>query len=294
MGKLRQESVWGGGQHGAGNNRRKSSRGGVRFPWAMVVLQLAMAIAAGVGTGGAPTSACSLPKQTPYTKEEALSAFIVILPACVSLVQHPGTASPSPAVSALWRTAVLMQQLQSFKALQLLGPLLCHPWVPRSMRCPRLTPASPSRYPHLSPKYKESFDVGSDIFAKFSAYIKNSRKEANSNLEKALLREFQRLDQYLTTPLPEEIDQDSVEDITISKRKFLDGDHLTLADCNLLPKLHIIKIAAKKYRDFEIPADMTGVWRYLNNAYACDEFSHTCPADEEIVHTYASVARKMT
>lgn len=39
---------------------------------------------------------------------------------------------------------------------------------------------------------------------------------------------------------------------------------------------------------------MTGVWRYLNNAYACDEFSHTCPADEEIEHTYASVARKMT
>ncbi|KFQ12006.1 Chloride intracellular channel protein 6, partial [Haliaeetus albicilla] len=99
--------------------------------------------------------------------------------------------------------------------------------------------------------------------------------------EKALLREFQRLDVYLNTPLPEEIDQDSVEDITISKRKFLDGDHLTLADCNLLP--------TKKYRDFEIPADMTGVWRYLNNAYACDEFSHTCPADEEIEHTYASV-----
>ncbi|NXY92293.1 CLIC2 protein, partial [Alcedo cyanopectus] len=149
-------------------------------------------------------------------------------------------------------------------------------------------------YPHLSPKYKESFDVGSDIFAKFSAYIKNPRKEANINFEKALLREFQRLDVYLNTPLPEEIDQDSVEDITISNRKFLDGDHLTLADCNLLPKLHIIKIAAKKYRDFEIPADMTGVWRYLNNAYACDEFSHTCPADEEIEHTYASVARKMT
>uniref|UniRef100_A0A8C0AQ76 Chloride intracellular channel 2 n=1 Tax=Buteo japonicus TaxID=224669 RepID=A0A8C0AQ76_9AVES len=152
----------------------------------------------------------------------------------------------------------------------------------------------PPTYPHLSPKYKESFDVGSDIFAKFSAYIKNPRKEANINFEKALLREFQRLDVYLNTPLPEEIDQDSVEDITISKRKFLDGDHLTLADCNLLPKLHIIKIAAKKYRDFEIPADMTGVWRYLNNAYACDEFSHTCPADEEIEHTYASVARKMT
>lgn len=64
------------------------------------------------------------------------------------------------------------------------------------------------------------------------------------DFEKALLREFHRLDVYLNTPLPEEIDQDSVEDITISKRKFLDGDHLTLADCNLLPKLHIIKVIA--------------------------------------------------
>lgn len=67
---------------------------------------------------------------------------------------------------------------------------------------------------------------------------------AHPDFEKALLREFQRLDIYLNTPLPEEIDQDSVEDITVSKRKFLDGDHLTLADCNLLPKLHIIKVLA--------------------------------------------------
>lgn len=30
------------------------------------------------------------------------------------------------------------------------------------------------RYPHLSPLNKDSFDVGADIFAKFSAFIKNS------------------------------------------------------------------------------------------------------------------------
>ncbi|KYO45099.1 chloride intracellular channel protein 2 [Alligator mississippiensis] len=153
---------------------------------------------------------------------------------------------------------------------------------------------APPRYPHLSPKYKESFDVGSDVFAKFSAYIKNTRKEANEHFERALLREFKRLDDYLNTPLPEEIDQDSTEEVLVSKRKFLDGDRLTLADCNLLPKLHIIKIAAKKYRNFEIPADMTGISRYLHNAHSCDEFTHTCPADEEIERTYATVAKKMT
>lgn len=36
----------------------------------------------------------------------------------------------------------------------------------------------PCRYPHLSPINKESFDVGADIFAKFSAFIKNSPNNA--------------------------------------------------------------------------------------------------------------------
>lgn len=37
------------------------------------------------------------------------------------------------------------------------------------------------RYPHLSPRNKESFDVGCNLFAKFSAYIKNTQKEANKS-----------------------------------------------------------------------------------------------------------------
>ena len=60
--------------------------------------------------------------------------------------------------------------------------------------------------------------------------------------EKNLLRALKKLDSYLNSPLPDEIDADSSEDVTVSQRKFLDGDELTLADCNLLPKLHIIKV----------------------------------------------------
>ncbi|XP_077165352.1 chloride intracellular channel protein 2 [Paroedura picta] len=153
---------------------------------------------------------------------------------------------------------------------------------------------APPKYPSLAPKYKDSLHVGADIFAKFSAYIKNPHKEANKDLEKALLRQFKRLDDYLNAPLPEEIDQDSTEEVVVSRRKFLDGDWMTLADCNLLPKLNIIKIAAKTYRNFEIPRKMTAVWRYLQNAYTRDEFSDTCPADEEIERTYSNVAKKMS
>uniref|UniRef100_A0A8C3XMZ7 Chloride intracellular channel protein n=1 Tax=Chelydra serpentina TaxID=8475 RepID=A0A8C3XMZ7_CHESE len=101
---------------------------------------------------------------------------------------------------------------------------------------------TPPRYPRLGPKHPESNSAGNDVFAKFSAFIKNTKKDANENLEKSLLKALRRLDNYLNTPLPDEIDAYSTEDITVSSRKFLDGDELTLADCNLLPKLHIIKV----------------------------------------------------
>ncbi|XP_035387968.1 chloride intracellular channel protein 2 [Electrophorus electricus] len=153
------------------------------------------------------------------------------------------------------------------------------------------TTLAPPRYPHLSPLNKESYDVGADIFARFSAYIKNSPN--NSIQEQALLREFKRLDIYLNTPLPEEVDHNSTEEI-ISKRKYLDGNRLTLADCNLLPKLHVIKVAAKKYCNFDIPAHLTGVQQYLRSAYEREEFSQTCPASTEIERAYLSVANKRT
>ncbi|XP_062857427.1 chloride intracellular channel protein 5b [Trichomycterus rosablanca] len=153
---------------------------------------------------------------------------------------------------------------------------------------------APPKYPKLAAKHRESNTAGIDIFAKFSAYIKNSQPNANGGLEKSLTKALKKLDEYLNTPLPEEIDTDSMEEEQSSNRKFLDGSDLTLADCNLLPKLHIVKIVAKKYRNYDIPTDMTGVWRYLNNAYARDEFTNTCPADLEIELAYQNVAKWLT
>ncbi|XP_051983091.1 chloride intracellular channel protein 4-like isoform X1 [Xyrauchen texanus] len=151
----------------------------------------------------------------------------------------------------------------------------------------------PPQYPKLAAKHPESNTAGIDIFAKFSAYIKNPRKEANEGLEKALMKSLKRLDEYLQTPLLEEIDGNSTDDPDPSTRGFLDGPDLTLADCNLLPKLHIMKVVARKYRGFEIPAGMTGVWRYLNSAYRREEFMNTCPADREIEFAYLDVAKKI-
>ncbi|KAM5336361.1 chloride intracellular channel protein 6 [Glossophaga mutica] len=152
---------------------------------------------------------------------------------------------------------------------------------------------APPRYPRLATQHPESNSAGNDVFAKFSAFIKNTKKDANELHEKNLLKALRKLDSYLSSPLPDEAEAGGAEQVAVSGRKFLDGDELTLADCNLLPKLHIIKIVAKRYRDFEFPSEMTGLWRYLNNAYARDEFTNTCPADREIERAYSDVAKRM-
>ncbi|XP_064882182.1 chloride intracellular channel protein 5-like isoform X1 [Oncorhynchus nerka] len=152
---------------------------------------------------------------------------------------------------------------------------------------------APPKYPKLAAKQRESNTAGNNIFAKFSAYIKNTKPEANGVLEKGLLKALKKLDDYLAGPLPEEIDADSMEEERGSTRRFLDGDDLTLADCNLLPKLHIVKVVAKKYRNYEIPSELGGVWRYLKNAYTRDEFTNTCAADNEIEMAYLDVAKRL-
>ncbi|KAI2652234.1 Chloride intracellular channel protein 5 [Labeo rohita] len=100
---------------------------------------------------------------------------------------------------------------------------------------------APPKYPKLAARHRESNTAGNDIFAKFSAFIKNTKPDANEGLKTGLTKALKKLDDYLNSPLPDEVDADSMEEEKASNRKFLDGNELTLADCNLLPKLHIVK-----------------------------------------------------
>ncbi|XP_056443485.1 chloride intracellular channel protein 5a [Gadus chalcogrammus] len=154
---------------------------------------------------------------------------------------------------------------------------------------------APPKYPSLAAKNHQSNIAGIDIFAKFSAYVKNTRPENHKLLEKALNKALAKLDNYLLSPLPGAQDEEggSHRGSKISTRRYLDGDDLTLADCNLLPKLHVVKVVAKKFRNYDIPADFQGLWRYLGNAYSRDEFTNTCAADAEIELAYKDVAKRL-
>ncbi|KAK7938248.1 hypothetical protein WMY93_001574 [Mugilogobius chulae] len=136
----------------------------------------------------------------------------------------------------------------------------------------------PACFPRLAARHPESNTAGIDVFAKFSAYIKNPRKDTNEESSVEVLR---RLDEYLRSPLPDEINADESGDVPESTRSFLDGNDLTLADCNLLPKLHILKVVAKKYRNFEIPAEMTGLSRYLTTLIREKNSPKPAPTNEK-------------
>jgi len=53
-------------------------------------------------------------------------------------------------------------------------------------------------------------------------------------------------------------------------------------------------IGRQAYKDFEIPTELTAVWRYLKNAYSTDAFLESCPADREIITHYAVKAAAAT
>uniref|UniRef100_A0A8B9Z994 GST N-terminal domain-containing protein n=1 Tax=Buteo japonicus TaxID=224669 RepID=A0A8B9Z994_9AVES len=140
----------------------------------------------------------------------------------------------------------------------------------------------PPMFPSLVPRYGESSLAGNDIFHKFSTFIKNPVPALPGHRGGLL-------DEYLSAPLEYELAHNP--HLRASQRRFLDGDQLTLADCNLLPKLNIVQVVCQHYRRFGIPKDLRGVWRYLNSASETKEFKYTCPNSEEIVQAYRSVVR---
>ncbi|XP_026541637.1 chloride intracellular channel protein 3 [Notechis scutatus] len=148
----------------------------------------------------------------------------------------------------------------------------------------------PPEFPNLAPKYAESTLAGNDIFHRFSAYIKNPIPAQDETLLHALLKAFRKLDQYLNTPLPYEQVRDP--ELVISRRRFLDGDQMTLADCNLLPKLNIVNVVCQHHRQAGIPRELRGIGRYLECSTETKEFQYTCPNPEEIIQAYHGVVRQ--
>lgn len=134
-------------------------------------------------------------------------------------------------------------------------------------------------------------------------------------LYQQLLRALAKLDSYLRAPLEHELTQEP--QLPESRRRFLDGDQFTLADCSLLPKLHIVDVSegldgragrrainpgsdhtllalqtvCTHFRQAPIPSELRGVRRYLYSALQEKEFKYTCPHSSEILAAYRPAVR---
>ena len=68
---------------------------------------------------------------------------------------------------------------------------------------------------------------------------------------------------------------------------FLSGNTMSHLDCEILPKLHHLRVAASVLKGYEIPARLSSVWRYLHQGYNSPVFSKSCPPDQEILLHWA-------
>lgn len=68
--------------------------------------------------------------------------------------------------------------------------------------------------------------------------------------------------------------------------RFLTGDTMCCFDCELMPKLQHIRVAGQHFADFQIPAKLAALWRYMGEMYNLDAFTTSCPADQDIISHY--------
>lgn len=68
--------------------------------------------------------------------------------------------------------------------------------------------------------------------------------------------------------------------------RYLLGYSMTEYDCELMPRLHHIRIAGEQLCGVEIPHNFIHLWNYMLTAYRTAAFIESCPADQDIIHHY--------
>jgi len=70
------------------------------------------------------------------------------------------------------------------------------------------------------------------------------------------------------------------------RTRYLLGDSMTEYDCELMPRLHHIRIAGESLCELTLPTSMRHLWAYMLTAYRTAAFIESCPADQDIIHHY--------
>ena len=122
--------------------------------------------------------------------------------------------------------------------------------------------------PNITSANELAIKAGTNLFNKFSGYLKNKNPSFEDKVQAALLDELKKLNNFLGSEN--------------SPGKYLDGDDMKDIDCELLPKLLHTKVALKKYKKFDIPDELTALKEYMDEAEKDPAFSTTRPTDQAI------------
>jgi len=113
---------------------------------------------------------------------------------------------------------------------------------------------------------KETATVIENLYSKFKLALAKKDDASRSSL----LKQLRNINQHLAE----------------RGDRFLTGDTMCCFDCELMPKLQHIRIAGKYFFEFEIPHDLSALWRYMGQMYNLDAFTQSCPADQDIINHY--------
>ena len=73
---------------------------------------------------------------------------------------------------------------------------------------------------------------------------------------------------------------------------FLSGNSMSHLDCEILPKLHHLRVAASVLKGYNIPASLSSLWRYLHQGYNSQVFSRSCPPDQAVTQSNVNITRQ--
>lgn len=124
--------------------------------------------------------------------------------------------------------------------------------------------------PSVKPPSDAAVAAASGIFPKFVGFIKNKDPSAEEGLKTALIKELEKLNNFLEE--------------NKSQGQFLVCNDICEIDCQVLPKLKHVQVAGKHYKGFEIPEELKELRGYIAAGESHEVFRTTCAPDDEFIH----------
>eukprot|EP00298_Acanthocystis_sp_HF-20_P008767 c17888_g1_i1.p1 GENE.c17888_g1_i1~~c17888_g1_i1.p1 ORF type:complete len:190 (+),score=62.02 c17888_g1_i1:67-636(+) len=111
----------------------------------------------------------------------------------------------------------------------------------------------------LQPADYDLLDFGCEIFGNFFRYINNKYEDQDSAFQEKVVANLTAINEQLVT----------------SGGPFIAGEKLTLADCNLFPKLHHVLVALGHFKNFHVSDDHLMIVGYIGTMMQTNSFIKT-------------------